>query len=120
MNIKKIGKIMIPVALMALPLLALALPQPTNPLGDVDAVTTDTVKNIIQRIVDLLITVSIIIAVGAIVWGSVIWMTAGGSERADTGKKYIWNGIIGAAIVFAIGLILSTLKNTIATKFFGS
>lgn len=123
MSIKQIAKVAVPIAVTLLPLVALgaALTSPTNPLGETGAVDLNTAENIIQKIANFLITVSIVIAVFFIVWGAIVWMSAGGNEdRAKSGKKFIINGIIGAAIVFAIGLILSTLKNTIATKFFGS
>jgi formate hydrogenlyase subunit 3/multisubunit Na+/H+ antiporter MnhD subunit len=118
-KLKKIAKIVIPVALMV-PLLAFAaLPEPTSPLTG-NPLSLTEVQAIIQRIATFLIVVSIIVAVGFIVWGAIVYISAGGNEdRAKAGRKYIINGVIGAAVVFAIGVILQTTASIIARTFFG-
>jgi len=78
------------------------------------------VQNIIEKIATFLIVVSIVIAVGAIVWGAIVLMTAGGNDdRAKQGKGYIKNGIIGALVVFLIGVILQTISGVVSRTFFG-
>lgn len=118
-SFRKIAQIAIPLTLLLVPLAGLALVQPTNPVDNTGPLDLAGLEAIIQKVANFLITVSIVIAVGFIVWGAIIWMSAGGNdERAGKGRKFIWNGILGAAIVFAVGLILSTLKSTIASQFF--
>ncbi len=115
---KKIGKIAIPIALLTLPLMTLALPQPTNPIPGTGTSLVE-LEVIIKRIATFLIVISIVVAVGAIVWGSVLLMTAGGSEdRSTSGKGFIKNGIIGALVVFLIGVILQTISGVVARTFF--
>lgn len=119
-TLKKVAKIAVPIALVAMPLLTLAaLPNPTTPVSG-NALTLTEIQNIINTIATFLIVVSIVIAVIAIIWGAVVLITAGGSEeRTKAGKSYIYKGIIGAAVVFAIGVILQTVSGLIARTFFG-
>ena len=119
-TVKKIAKVAVPLALVVLPLVSLALTSPTPPLTGT-AITLQEVKDRINQVANFLIVVSIIIAVGFIVWGAIVWMSAGGNEeRVKKGRAYVVNGIIGAAVVFAVGVILSTLQDVIARTFFNT
>ena len=118
-TVKKVARVAVPLALMALPLVSLALTSPTAPITGT-GITLQEVQDRIDQIANFLIVVSIIIAVAFIVWGAIVWMSAGGNEdRVKSGKAFVVNGIIGAAVVFAIGVILSTLQGVIARTFFG-
>lgn len=71
---------------------------------------------IIQQVANFLIAVALIIAVIFILWGGIMYMSAGADEaKATEAKARIKNGIIGAAVVLAVGLIMSTLASIIAT-----
>ena len=117
---KKIAMFAIPVVMIAIPFLTLAaLPEPTQPLSG-NALSLAEIQALIERIARFLIIVSIVIAVGFIVIGAIIYISAGGNEdRAASGKKYIFNGIIGAAVVFAVGVILQTTAALVTRTFFG-
>lgn len=118
-TIKKIMKVAIPVAAVTIPFLVLAvLPQPTNPIGGAGLSLTE-VENLINTIARFLIVISVVVAVIFIIIGAVIWMTAGGNDTlAGKGKAYIRNGILGALIIFLIGVILQTISNLVARTFF--
>ena len=116
---KKIARLAVPIALATIPFLVLAaLPQPTNPIGGAGLSLTE-VENLINTIARFLIVISVVVAVIFIIIGAVIWMTAGGNEDlAKKGKAYIRNGILGALIIFLIGVILQTISNLVARTFF--
>lgn len=120
MTFRKISKVAIPVVLATIPFLALAvLPQPTNPLGG-NALSLAEIQVIIERVARFLITVSIVVAVIFIVWGAIVWMTSAGDDaRAKAGKAWIKNGLLGAVIVFAVGVILQTIAGAVTRTFFG-
>lgn len=120
-NIMNILKAVLVVAIVLAPTVALAaLPNPTPPIGSADdAIRLRTIEDIIQRAAQFLIVFGVILAVIFIIWGGITWMMAGGDEgKADAAKTRIWNGILGAAIVLGVGVILQTLSALITRSFF--
>lgn len=117
---KKIGRFVIPAAALLLPLMSLAvvvIPPDVTTTGV--AITLTEIENIITRIANFLIVVSVIIAVIFIIWGGVRYMTSSGDEKKATeAKGVIINGIIGAAVVLGVGVILNTVKGLLARTFF--
>lgn len=104
--------------LMPVLVLAVTLPTPTPPTSG-EAVTLDEIESLIRRIAQFLIIVSVIVAVIFIIWGGVMYMAARGDEdRVKTAKSTIYNGIIGAAVVLGVGVILQTLAGLITRNFF--
>jgi hypothetical protein len=67
-----------------------------------------------------MILISVIIAVIFIVWGGMMYMMAGDdAAKSGAAKSRIVNGIIGALVVLAVGLILQTLASIVNwTAFF--
>lgn len=120
-NIMKILQVALVLTLVLAPTLALAaLPNPTPPIGNPDdAIRLRTIEDIIQRAAQFLIVFGVILAVIFIIWGGITWMMAGGDEdKAGAAKTRIWNGILGAAIVLGVGVILQTLSALITRSFF--
>ena len=119
----KITKTMLAVAAVVAVLtpvlvLAVTLPTPTPPTSG-QALTLVEIENLIKRIAQFLIIVSVIIAVIFIIWGGVMYMAArGNEEQATKAKSTIFNGIIGAAVVLGVGVILQTLAGLITRSFF--
>ena len=118
---KKIGKFVIPAAALLLPIMSLAAVQVIPP----DVTTTGTpitlveIENIITRFANFLIVISVIIAVIFIIWGGVMYMTSrGDAKKAEAARGVIFNGIIGAAVVLGVGVILNTVKGLLARTFF--
>ena len=115
-----VAKVGIATAMALMPVLVLAqLPTPTSPYAGTPITLTD-VRGIIETIARFLILVSVIIAVIFIVWGGISYMTAGDdSAKSGAAKSRIVNGIIGALVVLAVGLILQTLASLVNwTAFF--
>lgn len=100
------------------PVLAFALPTPTPPVTGT-GITLVEIQTLITRIAQFLIVVAVIIAVIFIIWGGILYMAARGDEtKAETAKTTIYNGIIGAAVVLGVGVILQTLAGIITRTFF--
>ena len=58
----------------------------------------ETAANIIRSALGLLGIVAVVI----VLWGGVLWMTAGGSdEKVGTAKKILFSGIIGMIIILS-------------------
>lgn len=113
-------------------LVALVLFMPVLALGQVVPIITDpivppsgptlTLERIEELLRDIgtwLIMIAIVIAVIMIVWGGITYMLAGGDDtKAQAARTRIINGIIGAAVVLAVGLILRTLASILTQTFF--
>ncbi len=77
-------------------------------LGQQDVRTT--VANVIRVAMGLLGIVAVVI----ILMGGFIWMTAGGNdEKVSEGKKYIFSGIIGLAIILSAYAIATFVVNSL-------
>ncbi len=118
LTLTKVAQFGLVAAVVFAPMIALALAVPTPPVGG-EPVTLRTIGDIIQQIVQFLIVISVVIAVGAIIWGGILWMIAGGNDdRVEQAKKTVTRGILGAAVVLAVGVILQTLSSVINRNFF--
>ncbi len=93
-----------------------ALPAPGLPV-DGQPVTLSEVQERITQVAQSLIVVSMVVAVIFIVWGAIRWMAAQGGDAKDA-KATIKNGIIGAAIVLAVGVILRSVAGLVTRSFF--
>jgi membrane-associated HD superfamily phosphohydrolase len=78
-------------------------------------VTLSEIQDRIQTVAQFLIVVSMVIAVIMIIYGGIRWMIV--SDPAEA-KKIVINGIIGAAIVLAVGVILQTVAGLVTRSFF--
>ena len=124
LKLSKFLKPMLPVLMLALvlaPSMTLAQiddPSETDVPIEGEGLDEASIATLLERIANFLITIALIIVVIAIVWGGILWMTAGGDDsKAAKAKSTILNGIIGAAVIFFVGIILNTLQNTIADFF---
>ena len=118
-KIQKVGYISMTALVLLMPVLVFAaLPNPVPPVTG-GAITLAEIQDRIEQIARFLIVVGVVLAVIFIIWGGIAYMFAGGDEaRAGTAKARIMNGIIGAAVVLAVGVILQTVAGLIARSFF--
>ncbi len=117
-KVQKIAYVSMTAMILLMPVLALALVTPTSPVTG-GAVTLLEIQNLIEQIARFLIVVGVILAVIFIIWGGIQYMVAGGDEgKATVAKDRIKNGIIGAAVVLAVGVILQTVAGLVARTFF--
>jgi len=120
MNFKTVAKVSVSVAMALMPALVLAqLPTPTSPYGGT-SLTLGDIQDLIETVARFLILISVVIAVIFIVWGGISYMSAGDdTAKSGAAKSRIVNGIIGALVVLAVGLILQTLASLVDwTTFF--
>ena len=117
-SIKKWGwRLAVPAALISLPILTFAaanLPPGTE-------LTLTKIQQLIETVANWLIIVGVAIAVIFIIWGGLKYMYARGDQtKATEAKESIYNGIIGAAIVLGVGVILRTTAALVTRTFFGA
>ena len=117
-SIKKWGwRLVVPAALISLPILSFAavnLPTGTE-------LTLTKIQQLIETIANWLIIIGVVIAVIYIIWGGIKYMTASGdATKAKEALAAIKNGIIGAAVVLGVGVILRTTAALVTRTFFGA
>ena len=119
---KKIGRWAIPVTLALLPALVFAQVYggtPPPPSAGAGAISLIEIEQLIRRIAGFLIVIGVVLAVIFIIWGGIMYMAAGGDPaKATLAKSRIFNGIIGAAVVLGVGVILQTIAGLVARTFF--
>ncbi len=103
--------------MLAMPLLAMALNAPGQPVAG-QPVTLNEAERLINGAARFLIVISVIIAVIFIVYGGIRWIVS--PDKPDAAKQIIKNGIFGALIVLGVGVILQTLQGVISRTFFGT
>jgi hypothetical protein len=97
---------------------AVALPTPSSPVGGT-GISMLEIGNTIQAIARWLIVISVVVAVIMIIWGGIMYMWARGDDDAvKNATATIKNGIIGAAIVLAVGVIMQTIALVVSRGFF--
>src|SRR3990167_6310489 len=120
MNKKRILQIVATTAvftMMVLPMVAFGAIDTSAPVDDIDSgksIGLGDVKTFIQDAATWLLGIAMTIAVIIIVVSGIMYMTAGDTDRAKTAKKWLWNGIWGALIVLAVGLILATIAGLVS------
>ena len=63
----------------------------------------------VARISRFLFFIASGLAVIVIVWAGIMYMVAGGEEKATKAKKMLFYGLLGAAVVFGSGFIINLL-----------
>lgn len=118
-RLQKVGYVSMTALVLLMPVLVFAaLPAPVVPVQG-GAVTLAEIQDRITTIARFLILVGVVLAVIFIIWGGIAYMFAGGAEeKTVAAKERIKNGIIGAAVVLAVGVILQTVAGLIARSFF--
>jgi hypothetical protein len=82
-------------------------------------VTFKELDYLIERIATFMVVTSVLLAVIYIVWGGITYMAAGAeTTKVDEAKTRIKNGIIGAAVVLGVGVIINTIVGIVTRDFF--
>ena len=72
------------------------------------------VLDVLESIAGFLMVIAGILAGIGLIWSGITYMTAGNNPtRVATAKAILKNTIIGAILLFAVGLILSTIANVV-------
>lgn len=115
---KRIAQATMPFILGLVPLVfaAAALP-PGVPTGQ--AITLSEIIGLVNRLVQLLTTIGVVLGVGFIVFGGIEYMRAGGdAEKAKTATARIKNGLIGVGIILGVGVLIETVGGIVNRSFF--
>jgi hypothetical protein len=103
--------------LIAAPLAAhaqITIPRLTGQASGAFGGTNNTVGGIILTILEWVLRLSGLIAVGFVIYGGFRYMTSGGSEEgAEAGKTILTNAVIGLAIIILAYVILTVVVNAI-------
>lgn len=84
-------------------------------------ITLPEIEDIIATIANFLLVAGVIVAVIFIVLAGVKYMYAGSdSAKVKEAQTMLKNGIIGAAIVMGVGVIIQTIASLVSRDFFGS
>lgn len=82
-------------------------------------ITLNVLDYIIFRVSTFFISVSAVLTVIFIIWSGVSYMYAGDdAKKVETAQARLKNGIIGAAIIFGVGVIIQTIASVVTLDFF--
>lgn len=96
-------------AIAAPALAGLVLPTPP-PTGSGPGLTGSGVVNIITTAVNYLITISVVLAVAAFIYGGVLYATG----NAEKGKEFLKNAAIGLLAILGVGLLINTIAGLVS------
>lgn len=75
------------------------------------AITLDDILALLEKVAGFLIFAGEIIAAIVIVYSGIVYMTAGSDPtKIKTAKDTLKSGLIGALIVFGVGVIINTVS----------
>ena len=82
-------------------------------------ITLTALEYIIFRVSTFLITTSAVLALIFIIWSGITYMYAGeNTDKVKNAQARLRSGIIGAAIVFGVGVIIQTIASVVTLDFF--
>ena len=82
-------------------------------------ITLDVLDYIIFRVSTFFISISAVLAVIFIIWAGVTYMYAGDdSTKVTSAQNRLKSGIIGAAIILGVGVIIQTVASVVTLDFF--
>lgn len=105
-----------------LPVLALNIPGSRIGSGGLppgQPITLDVLDYLIFRVSTFFISVSAVLAMVFIIWAGVTYMYAGeDTTKITAAQGRLRSGIIGAAIIFGVGVIIQTIASVVTLDFF--
>lgn len=103
------------------------IPNPTSLGGSIDSVfnnivSTDSglveepnILNVAAKVIKWLLSLSAVLAMGALVWGGIMYIMSLGDEgRAGKAKQIIWYAIIGVIVVLISYVIIATIQTLLS------
>ena len=90
------------------------------PLPAGQGLSAEGIKGLLIQFANFLIGAGVVIAIIVIVWSGIMYFRAGSDTEAKKAKGWFRNGIIGAFIILAVGVIILTIYNIVVNQsFFG-
>ncbi|OHB16955.1 MAG: hypothetical protein A2913_00810 [Parcubacteria group bacterium RIFCSPLOWO2_01_FULL_40_65] len=96
--------------------LILLAQQFTLPPGE--PIEYSTVNIFLENTAKFLYTAGITLAVITLIISGIMYFRAGSDTKADAAKGWFRNGIIGAFIILAVGVIIKTIQIIVSGNFF--
>lgn len=82
-------------------------------------ITLDVLDYLIFRVSTFFISISAVLTVVFIIWAGVTYMYAGDdSTKITAAQGRLKSGIIGAAVIFGVGVIIQTIASVVTLDFF--
>ncbi len=82
------------------------------PLPPGTPITLSDIMQLINSIVGYIVIISGVIVVGVIVWAGIMMATSGAdSERFKKGQTILKQAVIGAIVIFGVGIIVRTIAS---------
>lgn len=101
------------------PALALKPPSGGGALPPGKPITLDILDYLIFRVSTFFISISGVLALIFIIWAGVTYMYAGDdSTKITAAQGRLKSGIIGAAIILGVGVIIQTIASVVTLDFF--
>ncbi|MEX1064132.1 MAG: TrbC/VirB2 family protein [Candidatus Paceibacterota bacterium] len=123
-KIKSIARFVTPVMLLmllVLPMLVFAQVTTGTNVPEGSGLTLSKIEDIIKTVANFLILIGVVIAIIFIIWGGLKYMAARGDDtKVKEARGAIMNGVIGAAVVLGVGVILNTTAAVVTRTFFGA
>ncbi len=88
-------------------------PSSSNPIPN----GPKTFSDLIIRVIAYALGIAFLIAVAMVVYGGILYLTAGDSKRNEQAKKILLNAIIGIVIIVLAYTIVSIINNTLGCVF---
>ena len=93
--------------------------QSTFQLPPGDPITYQKLTNLLDNTAKFLYTAGITLAVITLIVSGIMYFKSGaGPEGTKSAKTWFKNGIIGAFIILAVGVIILTIYNIVVTRTF--
>lgn len=94
---------------------------PPAPIVTGTPLTLDKIFNLVTDIVNFLLGIALVIGIGYIAYGAILWITSATDTKAVEGaKNTIKAAFIGIAIVLGFGILVNTIQEVIQSQSFNS
>ncbi|MEK7659369.1 MAG: pilin [Patescibacteria group bacterium] len=92
--------------------------QSTFQLPPGDPITYQRLTSLLDNTAKFLYTAGVTLGVVAIVVSGIMYFMAGSDTKAEKAKGWFRNGVIGAFIILAVGVIIKTIQIIVEGRFF--
>lgn len=83
--------------------------------------TLDKIRELIVQVVNFLLGIGLVIGIGYIAYGAILWITSATDTKAVEGaKSTIKAALIGIAIILGFGIVVNTIDEIIQSQSFNS
>ena len=99
------------ISFLVLPALTLAAATPTVPVEG-EVITFSKIENLVKIVIRYITIFASLLVLGVFIYAGVLWVTAGDNQTKVTKAKALFkNAVIGALIVFGVGVIMNTIAD---------